>query len=162
MPMLTQSEYAAHRGVSRPAVCQAIKAGRIKLVNGKLDRDATDVMWAARSTVRTTTKADSKGSAAPPPEQATGAVPDYFIERARRERAEADIAEMKAAEISKQLVRVEDVRRQWEKIAVQLRESIMQLPDRLAPLIEQRPFAFIRNTLESELRRALLALDDAE
>lgn len=167
MAMMTQSEYASHRGVSRAAVCQAVKAGRIALVNGKVDREAADLAWTSRSNVRARTAADSKGRAgqapAPPPakpqDSAKGDAPDYFVERARRERAEANIAEMKAAELAGQLVRVEDVRRQWERIAAQLKENIMQLSDRLAPLLEQRPFAFIRTTLDSELRRSLQALD---
>lgn len=166
MPMMTQAEYAAHRGVSRPAVCQAIKAGRITLVNGKVDRDAADASWSARSTVRARTPADTKGAprnrpppARPPSPPRDDDQPDYFIERARRERAEADIAEMKAAELAKDLVRVEDVRRQWERIAAQVKENVMQLPDRLAPLLEERPLAFIRSTLDAEFRRALQTMD---
>lgn len=43
---MTQREYAAHRGVSQPAVSKAIKTGRIKLeFDGKIDPVRADAAW---------------------------------------------------------------------------------------------------------------------
>ena len=44
--LLSQAEYAAHRGVSRAAVHKAARSGRIELTpDGRIDRDAADAAW---------------------------------------------------------------------------------------------------------------------
>lgn len=84
-----------------------------------------------------------------------------MLERARRERAEANISEMKAAELAGELVRLEDVRRKWDTISSRAKQALMQLPDRLAPVLENRSQAFIRETVEVEVRKALHGLEGA-
>ena len=42
MPLMNMTQYAARRGVSKMAVSKAVKAGRIVLVEGKIDADAAD------------------------------------------------------------------------------------------------------------------------
>lgn len=169
MPMMSQAEYARHRGVSREAVRQAVKAGRVKLTaDGQLDVAAADASWGERSRARTRTGANGRAGVAvsrqapkPPP-----AVPpaasgddrgeaDYFAERARRERAEADMAEQKAAEMAGSLIKVDEVRRRWAAIAGEVRTALLQLPTRLAPILAQRDLPFIRQTLDDEIRSAL-------
>jgi len=142
-------------------ICNAIKSGRISLVDGKIDPATADKQWAQRTRARARTLADGGQRAAPTGDPSRGE-PDYFIERARRERAEADIAEVKAAEQCKELVRVESVKREWQSISGRIREAFLQMPDRLSPVLEMRPLAFIRKTLDDELRAALeeLATED--
>lgn len=168
MPLLTQAEYARHRKVSAVAVHKAVKAGRINLVNGKIDQEEADRLWKERSQSRPRTLADGGKQADPPPVSGAddeGGDPtpaDYFAERARRERAEADIAEMKAAQLRKELVPVADVERQWSGEAGRVREAFLQLADRLAPVLEMRPIGFIRQTLDVEVRQVLTSLSGAE
>ena len=50
--LITQAEYSKHRGVSEAAVSKAIKAGRISLIDGKIDPVAADAQWARNSRVR--------------------------------------------------------------------------------------------------------------
>ncbi len=50
--LLSQSEYAKLRGVSKNAVSKAIKAKRIFLVEGKLDSDLANRDWEANSNHR--------------------------------------------------------------------------------------------------------------
>lgn len=45
--LVTQAAYARHRGVSQASVHQAVKDGRIHLVDGKVDVKAADKAWAA-------------------------------------------------------------------------------------------------------------------
>lgn len=46
MAGMTQREYAAHKGVSQPAVSKALKTGRIKLESdGKIDPVKADAAW---------------------------------------------------------------------------------------------------------------------
>lgn len=97
---------------------------------------------------------------APPPLTEAGdeAVPDFKESRARREAAEADKAEMEAAKMRGDLVERGSVRREFEAAASRVREALLQLPDRVAPVLEQRPLGFIRQTLDTEIRAALEAL----
>jgi phage terminase Nu1 subunit (DNA packaging protein) len=154
MALMNQTEYARHKGVSKMTISNAIKTGRISLVDGKIDPDSADKQWAQRTRARARTLADGGKPTAPPADPTRGE-PDYFIERARRERAEADIAEVKAAEQCKKLVMAEDVKREWQSISGRIREAFLQMPDRLSPVLEMRPLAFIRKTLDDELRAAL-------
>ena len=55
--------------------------------------------------------------------------------RTRREIAEADIAEAKAAELSRELIRRSSVERAEEKKAAAVRESLLQMPAQLAPVV---------------------------
>jgi phage terminase Nu1 subunit (DNA packaging protein) len=62
-------------------------------------------------------------------------VPDYQQSRARREAAEADIAEQKAAELRGELIRRSSVEKAEEKKAAAVRESLLQMPAQLAPVV---------------------------
>lgn len=85
-------------------------------------------------------------------------VPDYQESRARREAAEAELAELKAAQLRSELAPVADFERQMAIEAARVREAVLQLADRLAPVLEMRPIAFIRQTLDMEARRVLEGL----
>jgi hypothetical protein len=85
-------------------------------------------------------------------------VPDYQESRARREAAEAELAELKAAQLRSELAPVADFERQMAIEAARVREAVLQLADRLAPVLEMRPIGFIRTTLDTEARRVLEGL----
>jgi hypothetical protein len=85
-------------------------------------------------------------------------IPDYQESRARREAAEAELAELKAAQLRSELAPVADFERQMAVEASRVREAVLQLADRLAPVLEMRPIAFIRQTLDTEARRVLEGL----
>ena len=50
--LISQADYAKHRGVSEAAVSKAIKDKRITLTEGKIDPVAADAQWARNSRVR--------------------------------------------------------------------------------------------------------------
>lgn len=79
----------------------------------------------------------------------------FQLDRARRERAQADLAEMKAADLAKSLVRVDEVRRQWAVIASEVCTALLQIPARVAPVLAQRDVASVRHTLDLEIRGVL-------
>lgn len=62
-------------------------------------------------------------------------VPDFRVSRARREAAEADMAEHKAAELRGALIRLEAWERAQEKKIASVRETVMQWPAQLAPVV---------------------------
>lgn len=84
------------------------------------------------------------------------AVDTLMEDRARRERAEADMAELRAAELRGELVRESEVRAAISRRLVALRESILQLPARLAPMlaVEADPVR-CQDYLQAELVQAL-------
>jgi hypothetical protein len=136
--LMTQAEYAAHRGCSAVAVHKAVKAGRISLIGDKIDPAVADIQWAAntRARQRNVGSADPQasdlvdqaggGEQAPAPFVAAAAPladTGYNAARARREQAEADLAEMAAKKQRGELVAWEDVSRGGFEVGRDLRDA---------------------------------------
>lgn len=170
--LLTQAEYAKHRGCSAVAVHKAVKAGRISLIDGKIDAAVADIQWARNTRARVSAHAPVQADVPPHPltdaAGATGADDSrpgddgYWQSRSRREAAEAAMAEMKRDELSGELIRVEAVRTAVAQAYITAREAILNLPARLAPqLAAETDTAQIQNMLHAELHAALTALSTA-
>lgn len=81
---------------------------------------------------------------------------DYQSARARRERAEAEKAELDLAERKGELKRVEQVRAPIAAALLSLREGLLQLPKRLAPqLVAEQDQSLIERKLDTEIRAQL-------
>jgi chorismate mutase len=81
---------------------------------------------------------------------------EYSVNRARRERYEADLAQMKLQEQQGDLVRVVEVRAEIAKRVGQVRMNLLQIPARLAPLLaNEADQAKVHAILEAELRAVL-------
>lgn len=170
--MLTQAEYAAHRGCSAVAVHKAVKAGRISLIDSKIDPAVADIQWAQNTRARVS--AQPGASTAPPVPVADGVPAEveapsadkarpgdngYWDARTRREQAEASIAERKNAEDAGLLIRVEAVRQVMGNAYATTREAILNIPARLAPkLAPLTDPADIQRELYLELHAALSTL----
>ena len=91
------------------------------------------------------------------PEQPDDAGPgDYWASRARRERAEAELAELKLAEQQGVLIRADAVRAAHAKRLAGLREALLQVPARLAPVLAaETDQARCHDTLQRELHAVL-------
>lgn len=83
----------------------------------------------------------------------------YEQSRARREAAEASMAEMREAELRGELIRMDAVRATWAKAVVSTRDALLQIPPRLAPVLaaESDPFS-VTQMLDAEIRQALAEL----
>jgi phage terminase Nu1 subunit (DNA packaging protein) len=80
----------------------------------------------------------------------------YEASRARREAAEAHMAEMREAELAGQLIRVEAVRAVWAARLTSTRDALLQIPPRLAPVLAaETNLATVTQLLDDELRQAL-------
>ena len=162
--LITQSEYARRRGCTEGAVRRAVRDGRITLINGKIDPVAADAQWARNTRVRAGSRATDDAnlqtghaSASPGRGRADEDGDDgYWQSKARRERAEADLAELKLAEQRGELVRAEAVRAAQARRLAALRESLLQLPPRLAPVLAaQEDAARCHDLLQIELHQVL-------
>ena len=168
--LVTQSEYARRRGCTEAAVRRAVRDGRISLLDGKLDPTAADAQWARNTRVRAGSKpADSANRGAPGGFLAAGSgeTPTredndaYWAVKARREKAEADMAELKLAEQRGELVRVSAVRSAYATRAAALRESILQIPARLAAVLAaETDHARCHDLLQAELHQVLAQLQE--
>jgi phage terminase Nu1 subunit (DNA packaging protein) len=86
---------------------------------------------------------------------------DYHSARARRETAEAELAELKLAELQGQLVRADEWKAALAKRAAGFREGLLQIPARLAAqLAAETSEARVHALLDAELRQVLRQLTD--
>lgn len=153
--MLTMAQYAKERGVSKQAVSKAVQSGRLQkaLVREggsiRIDPKIAATEWTANTQV---------GRAAP----VTAAVDterqpvDYFISRAKREEALAEIARLECERQKETLVAAEDVKKQAFAVARQVRDGMLNIPDRVAAELASMTDQFeIHRFLTEEIRKAL-------
>lgn len=152
------TEYAAARGVTPTAVAAAIKSGRlVKAIvqDGKrikIDPEIADEEWRANTR-------SGKGPA-PQPIASGAAIPidaaDYSASRAKREAYLAELARLEYEEAEGQLVPAEEVRKQAFSAARQIRDAMMNLPDRVSAELAAIDDQFeVHKRLTAELRRIL-------
>ena len=83
----------------------------------------------------------------------------YEQSRARREAAEASMAEMREAELRGELIRVDAVRATWANAVVSTRDALLQIPPRLAPVLAaENDLTRVTQLLEDEIRQSLAEL----
>lgn len=173
---LSPTAYARHRksrglpGGTHVAVLKAIKAGRIEQApDGGIDPAEADRAWTANTDAgRRHAKAEAPESKAPAvrtPSPDTNPVapggPSYAQSRAIREAYAARLAKLDYEERSGALVRTDRVEVGWFNALRVVRDRILNLPDRLAPLLaaesdERR----VREMLVVELRTVLADVAD--
>lgn len=87
----------------------------------------------------------------------------YYTSKARREFAEAQISEMRAAELKGQLIRVDAVKAVWALKVSTTRDALLQIPSRLAPVLaSESDLDRVTMLIECEIRQALVALSSGE
>lgn len=173
--LVSLREYARRRGVSAMAVSKAAKAGRITLVDGKVDPSTADRDWPA-NTNPGQMAVNSQASAMQSPPAAAEEVPEGDDEGTQNGRAGGDkkpsttaqygqaraIREGYAARRAKidyekeigQLVDVDSVRALAFKVARTARDSLLSMPDRLAPIIAGESNQFeVHRIMSEEIRR---------
>jgi len=160
----------------------------IDSVTGKryVESEEADKQWAERTGARKNKDSDSwaagfpdsKPSDPPPqsevsndeelddddeadPEEGSARPPNIYISKAEKEHYLAKQAKLSYEIKAGKLVEVEKVRAEWAKIALTIRNSIMTIPDRLAPaLAGQTDADKIHELLTQEFIQALEALSD--
>jgi hypothetical protein len=81
---------------------------------------------------------------------------DFQAARTRREIAEANLAEMREAELEGKLIRVDVIRAAWARRVSSTRDALLQLPSRLAPtLAAESDVNAVALLMEENLRQAL-------
>jgi len=157
---LSASAYAKRRGVSHVAVLKAIKTGRIvKESDGTIDPEKADAAWAKNTSQAQQRKAVKKiepASERPIDPPLVNSGPNYAQSRAIKEAYLARLAKLEYEEKSAVLVRADSVKVAWFNTLRVLRDRVLNLPDRLAPILasEADPRK-IGELLDTELRQIL-------
>lgn len=170
-------EYAKHRGVSDVAVSKALKTGRIApyAKNGKrliLDFDQCDRMWETNKDPSNrgwdkpkkieVTEVLTPGRTRQQPVEDDEDDPkkmNFNQARTLRERYQAELARLEFEEKSAILVRAEDVKAEAFKRARVARDTLLNFPDRLAPMLAGRTEIHeVRKILLEEIHRVCQSL----
>lgn len=147
---LTQTAIGQALGLSRSAISKLKKQGMPvdSVVSAQAWRTARQNV-AARKPLPATASVHVAAAGSANMESHEGA-------RTRREIAEANLAELKLAELSGDLVRVADIRAAYARRVASLREALLQLPARLAPVMAaEADMARCHATLTQELQQLL-------
>lgn len=149
----TRSEYAAHANVTKPYVTKLGKQGKLVIVNegGQelVDFEATD----ARIRALTNLGRAANGSNAGGSSSAAGAVSDLFRKAQTQERAYmARLLELRYKRESGELVSISEVRAAYARRISTLRDALMQMPARLAPVLAAETDELkLHNLLQDEI-----------
>ena len=186
--LVRKSEFAKAKGVTPAAVTHAIRSGRLDgavvTKNGRelIDLDRGLALWDERTLRNNNAKvgpaagaqvvrgAPAAGRASQPtadqlrayieglPEDA---IPDLNESRARREHYQAEQAKLAALQGRGELVPVAEVRKEAFALARAVRDALLGLPDRLAPMLAAtQDAAQCHRLLAEEIRVALRGLSD--
>lgn len=159
--LVSQREYARRRGVSQPAVVKAIKTGRIKTVDGKIDPLEADKAWPRN----TQSKVSGGATVVPPGLQAAngqgragpnGAGPgvDYASQRAIHEGYRARLAKVAYEVQTGKLVDVDTVRVKVFNNGRRARDMLLSIPDQLSAILAGETNQFeVHRILNEAIRR---------
>ncbi|PPQ17953.1 hypothetical protein CV770_18475 [Bradyrhizobium sp. AC87j1] len=174
---MSQTEYAAHRGVSRQAISKLVKAGKIPesaIVDGKIDPAAADFALGEtreRILVADAEEGDDFGGADPTFGSAAGtraaASGDSNVARLTRAKTATEIYRARTAELEYdqrvgKLLSTEDVTRSMEKCAAVIVRELEGLPnfaDEIAAAIAKDGLPGARQALKNIARNVRLALE---
>ena len=155
--LISKSEFARKVGVSPAAISRAVKAGRLNVIDGRIDPVVGLIQW-RENRQRAQTSADTPDQGPQPteavPEPLTG-VPALEISRRRREFHEANLAEMRERQKAGELVELQQVTLAYTTLAAELRAALERIPDKLAPRLAGAEPAAIHELLATELDQAL-------
>lgn len=171
--LVSMREYARRRGISHVAVSKAVKAGRVPLVNGKIDPELADQAFEANTDPskpgRKVTGRPGQRTSEPQllPLEPRGGNGDgkgasYADARAERERTQARLAQLQLERQEGALVEADVVRNQAFREARRARDLLLALPGRLAPLLatvdDERE---IETILEEEIEQLCAEISEA-
>ena len=165
--LLSARAYAKHRGVTPAAVLKAITEERIKASvrrrgpGYQIDPELADKEWSLNTDSGSGYPAHSKNrqhAVEPEHHEATedGEQISYAQARAQHEGFKARLAQLELEQREGKLVEAEAVKRESFRAARQVRDALLNLPDRVAGELAAETNQFkVHQRLVAEIRRAL-------
>ena len=121
-----------------------------------IDPEVADIQWKKNTDPKQSERANAAKRGEEPSGGGDQAGSDYWESKTRREKAEATMAELRAAELAGKLVSVERVRAASMRMSRMLRDSLLAIPPKIAPtLATESDSHAIEQVLAETLRRAL-------
>jgi len=146
------------RELSRILGCTSALVTRYKRNGMPMTSEADAREWIAANIRPDPRSPFGFGRQAPDDPGVAGDLEDYQTVRTRRERAEADLAELKLAEQRERLVDRSVVEAEQSRRVVQFREGLLQIAARLSPLLaDETDQGKIERLIDAEHRQALQA-----
>ena len=150
--LMSQAEYARHRGKSRQYISRLAKAQVLILRDGKVDVAASDAVLDDRPEKLPEPGAAAAIESGPQTTSYAQAKLADMVFRAKLRRLEFETRQGK-------LIEAEVVKSRWATILVELKERILAVPDKLAPevtaLTDERQ---VREVLKREMNALLNVL----
>lgn len=177
MRLISKAEFARERDVHPSRVSQWLRDKRIsEAAGGKIDADEAHQRLGANLDQAKGNRRDGNITSTGPggdrgdllaggegekPESPPGASRDdtsYWESRARREKAEAVMSEMKALQAAGALVPAAGVRKELAELARATRNSMLAIADRVSPVLDPANPARAHKLLSDEIGKALREL----
>ena len=174
-------DFAAQRGVHPSRVSQWKRQGRLVLnADGRIDVEAsharlnasldkakgerrdgniTSIAPAPAATAASEPSAGGNGKAQD--DQGSGSQKDdsgYWQHKARREKAEAELSELRALQAAGALISSAGVKRERAETARKVRNAMLAIPDRIAPVVDPANPARAHKLITDEIQKALREL----
>lgn len=159
--LISIKDFAVRQGVTYQAVWRAIKAGRLTLLDGKLDPAVADIQWEqnrrrAPNVANTPTNTPQPAPAVKAAPDGDPGVPTLESSRRRREFHEANLAEMRERQKAGELVELAQVHLAYTTLAAQLRAALERIPDKVVPRLAAAEPADMYAMLEQEIEQTLM------
>lgn len=156
MKTMTITEYANHRGVSQQMISKLVRDDRVLLTtDNRIDCEISDLLldsFSDSALKNQTTQATKRETVI----NQLSEISSYSEQRALLTQYKASLAKIDLDKASGEVVATADVRFAAFDTARRVRDFILNLPDRLAPLLAvESDTHTIRNLLDTELRRGL-------
>lgn len=173
---MSGKEFAAHRGVDPSRVSQWKKAGRLVMdADGKIDAAASDAkLNGSLDQAKGERRTGNITSHTSAPPSATGELPltqrpeegapssrddsGYWEHKAKREKYEAQMAEMKALQQAGALVSAAALRKALNELGRMQRNALQAIPDRNAAVLDPANPARAHKLLTDDINRVLREL----
>lgn len=161
MQLITKAEYARRRGVSGAAVTQAVRAGRLTLVDGMVNLDTADAEWGGKSRPRVNSQPAVKSQIKVRPERAQPevsddadlSIPPWQDSKAKQAHIDARKAELELAVIEGKLIDRAKIKAEIGRQFAAVRDGLLNIPARMAPaLAAMKTPAEVQTALDAEIR----------
>jgi phage terminase Nu1 subunit (DNA packaging protein) len=152
--LVSQAEYARHRGVSRQYISRLAKAGVLVVRGGKVDVAASDAVLDDRP--EKISEAATSG-----PVEAGAQTTTYAQAKLADMLFRARLRKLEYETKSGKLIPTDEVKVVWFKQARQIRDKLLAMPAKLAPqLAALGEVRAVRELLDTEIEAILRGLQD--
>lgn len=169
MALISLRAYSRHRSVTLKAVQKAIQAGRISLIDGKIDPAVADIQWAQntrpdqqeRGSLKDfeRTQADLSGIKSNNTSGNEVQTSGLSVEKAETEAIRRQLMELQLAQRRGELVSIADIERAMASKLIDARTALSNMAHELAPsLAAETDVLKIKNILQKKINAAMSAL----